>query len=234
VLFFSLEMTAAELTIRAIADLCYDPRQPISYSELQRGNITDADWDRIEDARRLLHTIPFVIEEQPALTVSQIAARTRKEQQRAERQGAALDIVVVDHVHRMAATNRYAGNRVHEVSEISAGLKDLAKELRIPVLALAQLNRAVEGRDNKRPQLSDLRDSGSIEQDADAVIFAYRAEYYLGKPEDDPEEEAKRIKDLESARHLLELNVAKQRSGPTETVIVRFDAACNHIDDLAT
>jgi replicative DNA helicase len=152
VLFFSLEMTAQAIAYRAIADLCYDPRQPIAYFDLERGDISDADYDRIEDARRLLHTIPFVIEEQAAVTVSQIAARARKEQQRLECQGAALDIVVVDHVHIVAATNRYAGVRVNEVSEISAGLKALAKELRIPVLALAQLNRQVENREDKRPQ----------------------------------------------------------------------------------
>jgi replicative DNA helicase len=155
-----------------------------------------------------------------------------KEQQRLERQGATLDIVVVDHTHKVAATNRYAGNRVHEVSEISGGLKALAKELQIPVLALAQLNRAVEGRENKHPELSDLRDSGSIEQDADAVIFAYRPEYYLEKPCDKPDEEALRIEALNSVRHKLKLLVAKQRHGPTGTVNIRFDASSNHIDDL--
>jgi replicative DNA helicase len=102
------------------------------------------------------------------------------------------------------------------------------------VLALAQLNRAVEGREDKRPQLSDLRDSGSIEQDADAVIFAYRREYYLEKPYDDPAKEALRKDELTSVKNKLELNVAKQRGGPTGTVCVRFDAACNHIDNLAT
>jgi replicative DNA helicase len=233
VLFFSLEMTAQALANRAIADLCYDPRQPIAYFDLERGSVAEADWDRIEDARRLLHTIPIVIEEQPALSVSQIAARARKEQQRLGRQDAALDIVVVDHVHIMAATNRYAGARVHEVSEISAGLKALAKELSIPVLALAQLNRQVENREDRRPQLSDLRDSGSIEQDADAVIFAYRAEYYLEKPCDDPSDEVVRQESLNRVRNILELIVAKQRNGPTGTVRVRFDAACNHIDNLA-
>jgi replicative DNA helicase len=233
ILFFSLEMTAEDLAARAIADLCYDRRQPITYSDLQRGKVADADWDRIEDARRLLQTIPFVIDEQPAITVSQIAARARKEQQRLERLSATLDVVVVDHVHIMAATNRYAGSRVNEVSEISAGLKALAKELRIPVLALAQLNREVENRENKRPQLSDLRDSGSIEQDSDAVIFAYRQEYYDEKPCSDPQEEIVRQERLSSVKNILELIVAKQRGGPTGTVRVRFDAACNHIDDLA-
>jgi replicative DNA helicase len=233
-LFFNLEMTARSLTLRALTDIAYDYRLPISYSDAARGKIENDEYDRIEDARRILETLPIVIEEQPALSVSQIAARTRKEQQRLERQGAALDIVVVDHVHIMAATNRYAGARVHEVSEISAGLKALAKELHIPVLALAQLNRAVEGRDNRRPELRDLRDSGSIEQDADAVIFAYRPEYYLEKPCDDPGDDVLRQESLSKVRHCLELNVAKQRNGPTGTVHARFDAACNHLDDLTT
>jgi replicative DNA helicase len=234
-LFFSLEMTALELTFREIADLIYDPRRPIAYSDLELGNIDPlADWDHIEDAKRLLQSVPLVIDEQPTLTVSQIAARARKDKQRLERQGAALDIVVVDHMHIMAATNRYAGDRVHEISEISAGLKALAKELKIPVLAVAQLNRAVESREDKRPELRDLRDSGSIEQDADAVIFAYRREYYLQKPCDDPAKEALRKDELISVKNKLELNVGKQRGGPTGTVVVFFDAACNHIDNLAT
>jgi replicative DNA helicase len=227
-------MTAQELTARAIANLCYDAGHLIAYSNILNGKISDADYEHIEDARRLLHAIPFVIEEQPALTVSQIAARARKEQQRLERQDATLDIVVVDHVHIVAATNRYEGARVHEVSEISAGLKALAKELQIPMLALAQLNRQVENREDKRPELRDLRDSGSIEQDADAVIFAYGEEYYCQKLCDDPGEEVVRKERLSRARNTLELIVAKQRNGPTETVRVHFDAACNHIDNLST
>ena len=148
--------------------------------------------------------------------MSQIAARARKEQQRLERQGASLDVVVVDHMHIMAATNRYAGSRVNEVSEISAGLKALAKELRTPVLALAQLNRQVENREEKRPHLADLRDSGSIEQDADAVIFAYRSEYYDEQPCDDPDAEIARQERLGRTKNILELIVASNaaaRSG---------------------
>jgi replicative DNA helicase len=244
ILFFSLEMTADALTNRAIADLCYDCSrsiadlcrerpQPIAYFDIDQGKITDADFDRIEDARRLLHTIPFVIEEQPALTVQQIAARARKEQQLLERKEILLDLVVVDHMHLVRPSNRYSGHRVHEVSEISAGLKALAKELHVPVLALAQLSRLVEGRDDKRPQLSDLRDSGSIEQDADAVIFVYREEYYLKKRRDDAGEEEARLARLGEVNNLLEFIIAKQRHGPTDTVRVFFDVASNHIDNLA-
>jgi replicative DNA helicase len=132
----------------------------------------------------------------------------------------------------MTASDRYAGVRVNEVSEISAGLKAIAKELAIPVLALAQLSRQVENRDDKRPQLPDLRDSGSIEQDADAVIFLYREEYYCSRP-GETDKEALRIERLHEVENVLEFIVAKQRNGPLETVRIRFDASCNHIDNLA-
>ncbi len=231
-LLISLEMTAEALANRALTDLAYDRHRPIAYFDIERGDIDGNEFNRIEDARRILQTIPIVIEEQPALTVCEIAARARKRQQELERKGRALKLLMVDHVHIVSPSNRYPGSRVNEVGEISAGLKAIAKELQIPVLALAQLSRAVEQRQEKRPQLSDLRDSGSIEQDADAVIFLYREEYYLGKPQDGLEE-AVRLEQLQKVENILEFIVAKQRSGPTETVRVRFDAACNHIDDLA-
>jgi replicative DNA helicase len=233
ILFVSLEMTAVPLANRALADLCYDPHRRITYFDIAQAKVTNAEYDRIEDARRLLLTIPIVIEEQPALTVTQIAARAQKEQQRLERKGGTLDLVVVDHTHIVRPSNRYVGERVHEVSEISAGLKTLAKELDVPVLALAQLSREVERREGQRPQLSDLRDSGSIEQDADAVIFLFRKEYYLEQREDKPEKEAARIAELAEVENRLEIIVAKQRNGATGTVRARFDAACNHIDNLS-
>jgi replicative DNA helicase len=226
-------MTADALANRAIADLCYHSRSRITYFDIEEGNVTNEDYERIEDARRLLHTIPIVIEDQAALTVAQIAARARKEQQQLERKKQTLDLLVVDHLHIARPSNRYSGHRVHEVSEISAGLKALAKELDVPVLALAQLNRQVESRDEKRPQLSDLRDSGSIEQDSDAVILLYREEYYLQKRRDNAEAEAARIARLAEVENTLEFIIAKQRHGPIDTVRVRFDSACNHIDNLA-
>jgi replicative DNA helicase len=176
ILFASLEMTGASLASRAMSDLCYDRWRRIPYFDIDNGRVSDEDYDRIEDARRLLHTMPIVIEQQAALSVAQLAARARKLQQSLERKQQKLDGVVVDHIHIMRPSDRYKGRRVDEVSEISAGLKALAKELGVPVLALAQLSREVEHRDVKRPQLSDLRDSGSIEQDADAVIFLFREE----------------------------------------------------------
>jgi replicative DNA helicase len=137
-------------------------------------------------------------------------------------------------MHIMRPSDRYRGNRVGELTEISGGLKALAMELGVPVLALAQLSRAVETRDERRPQLSDLRDSGSLEQDADTVILLYREEYYLERRKcDKAEDEDKRLARLFEVRNRLELNIAKQRNGPVGTVTIFFDAACNHARDLA-
>jgi replicative DNA helicase len=247
VLFFSLEMTGVDIATRVIADICYDPPlltefrrkpiKPITYFDIARGKVDAADFDRIEDARRLLRSLPFIIDEQPALTIGQIQARARKEQQRFERKGQTLALVAVDHVHLVRASDRYAGNRVHELTEISGGLKALAKELHVPVLALCQLNRQVEARGDKPrdkiPQLSDLRDSGSIEQDADAVIFVFREEHYLKNPKDDEAEEAARLARLGKVHNRAELIIAKQRHGPTETVRIFLDIASNHVDSLA-
>jgi replicative DNA helicase len=234
VLFFSLEMGAPSLAHRAMADLCFERGERIPYSNLAAGRVTDAEAQNVIEAARFLRTVPLTIEQQPALTVSQITTRARKAQQRLDRLKQSLGLVVVDHMHIMRPSERYKGNRVSELTEISGGLKALAMELGVPVLALAQLSRAVEARDEKRPQLSDLRDSGSLEQDADTVILLYREEYYLERGKfDDPDKEDKRVARLFDVRNRLELNIAKQRNGPVGTETIFFDAACNHARDLA-
>ena len=140
--------------------------------------------------------------------------------------------MVVDHIGFIAPTNRYKGSKVHEVSEITSGLQRLAKSEQIVVLALHQLNREVEGRDNKRPVLSDLRDSGSVEQDADIILFPYRAAYYLERMKfDDAEKEQKRQEKLEASRNELEVNIAKQRNGPSYTIELFADMAANAVRD---
>jgi replicative DNA helicase len=233
VLFFSLEMTGVSIATRALADLCYDAADPIEYTRIRKGEVSDAQAQRIVDAERCLKTLPFIIEQQPALTSSQLLARARKAQQSHLRKGRTLDLVVVDHIHIMQPSDRYKGTRVSELTEISASLKALAKELGLPVLALAQLLRAVEGREDKRPQLSDLRDSGSLEQDADVVIFLYREEYYLQLAAgDDAAARDKKYARLHEVRNVLQFMIAKQRNGETGIKTVFFDAACNHIDDL--
>src|SRR5262245_1787581 len=148
------------------------------------------------------------------------------------REGRRLDLVIVDHLGKIRASNRYKGQKVHEITEISDALANLAKSEQVAVLALHQLNRAVEGRDNKRPELADLRDSGSLEQDADGVLFAYRAAYYLERMKfDDREDEEERIKKLEATRHAIEIAIAKHRNGPTSTVELYCNMPANALRD---
>jgi replicative DNA helicase len=188
---------------------------------------------RVIEARRRLADLPLTIETQGGLSMSQIATRARKLNDRLDKKGQRLGLLIVDHMHIVAASSRYAGHKVHEVTEISAGLKALAKELEVPVLALAQLSRQVEARDNKRPGLSDLRESGAIEQDADLIIFLYREAYYLKDRIDDDAKEAARLDRLAEVQHKLEAAIAKNRNGPTATVELFFDAGCNRLDNYS-
>jgi replicative DNA helicase len=178
-LIFSLEMGSSSLGSRAIADLLYQSNDPVSYWEITRGELADSQVQTVVDAARHLRNYNLLIESQPSLTVSQIAVGARKHARALERQGKMLDVVYVDRIHIIKPNDRYRGNRTAEITEISGALKALAKELNVAVVGLAQLNRSVEGRDNKRPTMADLRDSGSLEQDADLIVFLYREEYYL-------------------------------------------------------
>lgn len=226
-LYFSLEMNEVSLADRVLAELCFDHREPITYESIARGTLGIAQATRVIEARRRLEAAPLTIETQGGLSMSQIATRARKHNQMLERKGKSLGLLIVDHMHIMAASNRYSGQRVNEVTEISAGLKAFAKELNIPVVALAQLSRQVESRDNKRPGLSDLRESGAIEQDADLIIFLYREAYYLKDRIDDEQKDRTRLERLMEVQHKLELAVAKNRNGPTNTLELFFDAGCN-------
>lgn len=236
VIFFSLEMTGASLGNRCIADLAFDPhaQSPIAYWNISNGRLSNSDMETVAEAARDLRDLPITIDQQPALSVSQIAARSRKHKANLERRGKSLDAVYVDHMGLVQATDRYRGHRTAEVTEISGGLKAMAKDLNVPVVALAQLNRGVEGRDEKRPGMSDLRDSGAIEQDADLIIFLYREEYYLGRSQSkNPADEDRRIARLAETRNRLELIVAKQRNGPVGVVEIIFNCASNAARDLS-
>lgn len=230
--FISLEMTAQQLGERAVACAAYSPyRDPLPYTEIRLGaNLTAEQFQRLQDAQDAVDHLPLWIEQEPGLTVSQIAARARQLKARAERRGQKLSIVVVDHLGLVRASKRYAGNRVQEISEITAALKVLAKELEVAVVALCQLNRGVEGRNDKRPQLMDLRDSGSIEQDADMVIGLFRPAYYLENKADLTSEEHVL---LERMRHELEVIVLKQRQGPTGTVQCFCDIGANIVAEVS-
>jgi replicative DNA helicase len=229
----SLEMGDISVADRILADQAYDQRDPIAYYDIAAGKVSNRQAERLIEAKRQMNDWPLTIDPTPGLTVSQIAARARRLKQALERKGRRLGPVIVDHMHIVRPSNRYSGARVNEVGEISSALKGLAKELDVPVIALAQLSRAVENREDKRPTMADLRDSGTIEQDADAIIFVYREAYYLER-ETAPsaEKESARIDRLVDVKDQLEAIVAKQRNGPTGTVKLFCDIACNAVRDL--
>lgn len=233
-MFFSLEMTAKQLGARILTDLAYTADRPIYYQDILRRNIDEPAKRRLQAAREFLGTLPIVIEEQRGLTISDIATRARKQAAKWESEGGSLDVLYVDHMLLVKASQRYAGNRVREVAEISDGLASLAKELNCAIVALCQLNRGVEGRDVKRPALSDLRDSGAIEEDASTVTFIYRPAYYLEQMRADSKEaEEKRAAALDASKHLLELIVAKNRNGAVGIVDVFVDIGANAVRNKA-
>ncbi len=224
--FFSLEMSAEQLATRIISE-----RTGIPSSVIRRGGITEADFEKIKDVSIELQNLPFYVDETGGLTIAQLAARAR----RLKRQRG-LDLLVIDYIQLLQGSRSKANeSRVQEVTEITTSLKALAKELNVPIMALSQLSRQVESRDDKRPQLSDLRESGSIEQDADVVMFVFREEYYLSNKEPRPgsEEHLKWQTEMAVVHGKAELIIGKQRHGPTGTVQLSFDAAVTRFDDLA-
>jgi replicative DNA helicase len=234
VLLFALEMNSPDVADRAIADAAWrGPDDPIPYQSIRLGRVTREQQQRLTEAAREFADLALLIEQQSGLSLSQIAARARKHKQALERQGKTLDVLVLDHLHIVKASNRYQGKPVQEITEISNGLKALAKELNVPVVAMAQLNRGVESRENKRPSMSDLRESGAIEQDADLIALVYRESYYLDKPTGGTAaQESDRLNRLSDVQNLIEVDIAKQRNGPTGVVTLFTDIACNVFRDL--
>src|SRR3954469_6316679 len=223
---FSLEMSAEQLATRIISE-----QTEIASYRIRRGEIDPTDFDRIAQMAREMETIPLYIDETGGISIAQLTARAR----RLKRQRG-LDLLVIDYIQLLTGSSRRAQEgRVQEVTEITTGLKALAKELNVPILALSQLSRQVESRDDKRPQLSDLRESGSIEQDADVVLFIFREEYYLKNKEPRPgsEEHFKWLAEMEQVHGKAELIIGKQRHGPTGTVQLHFDANVTRFSDLA-
>ena len=223
--FFSLEMSAEQLATRIIAE-----RSGIPSSTIRRGGISETDFENIRDAAIEMQNLPFYIDETGGLSIAQLAARAR----RLKRQKG-LDLLIVDYIQLLQGSSRKSDNRVQEMTEITTSLKALAKELSVPIIAISQLSRQVESRDDKRPQLSDLRESGSIEQDADVVLFIYREEYYLANREPRPgtPEHEKWQTEMELAHGKAEVIIGKQRHGPTGTVNLHFEAAITRFSDLA-
>jgi replicative DNA helicase len=224
--FFSCEMSAEQLATRIIAE-----RTGISSSLIRRGGITEVDFEKIRDYSIELQSLPFYVDETGGLSISQLTARAR----RLKRQKG-LDLIVIDYIQLLQGSGKRGNdNRVQEVTEITTNLKALAKELNVPVIALSQLSRQVENRDDKRPQLSDLRESGSIEQDADVVMFVYREEYYLAnkEPRAGTPEYEKWQTEMDLAHGKAEVIIGKQRHGPTGTVDLHFEANVTRFGDLA-
>ena len=224
--FFSLEMSSEQLATRIIAE-----QSGVASYKIRRGDITDDDFHLITDAARQMQTVPFYIDQTGGISIAQLTARAR----RLKRQRG-LDLLVVDYLQLLSGSKSAGSNRVQELTEITTGLKALAKELKVPIVALSQLSRQVESRDDKRPQLSDLRESGSIEQDADVVMFVYREEYYLKnkQPREGTEEFITWQTDMERAHGKAEIIIGKQRHGPTGTVEVQFDAEVTRFSTLVS
>ncbi|MSP42392.1 MAG: replicative DNA helicase [Alphaproteobacteria bacterium] len=225
VAFFSLEMSSEQLATRILSE-----QSSITSEKIRRGQIDDAEFKRLVTVSQDLQELPLYIDDTGALQISALTARAR----RIKRQQG-LSLVVVDYLQLVRGSGSAQDNRVQEISTITQGLKAMAKELNVPVLALSQLSRQVEQREDKRPQLSDLRESGSIEQDADVVMFVFREEYYLQKnePREDKPEYAKWQEEMDRAHGLAELIIGKQRHGPTGTVRLAFLSNLTKFDNLA-
>jgi replicative DNA helicase len=222
--FFSLEMSAEQLAARILSEASEVPSE-----QIRRGDMTEAEFRRFVEAAKALEACPLYIDDTPALPISQVAARARR-----LKRTHGLDVLIIDYLQLLKGSSK--DNRVQEVSEITQGLKAIAKELNIPVIALSQLSRAVESRDDKRPQLSDLRESGSIEQDADVVMFVFREEYYREreKPGDHELEKMAQWQALmESVHGKAEVIIGKQRHGPIGTVELSFEGRFTRFGNLA-
>lgn len=224
--FFSLEMSAEQLATRVMSEQAGIPSEKI-----RRGLINEEEFRRLVEASREMATLPLFIDQTGGISIAQLAARAR----RLKRQHG-LGLVVVDYLQLLTGSGKRASEgRVQEVSEITTNLKALAKELNVPVLALSQLSRAVENREDKRPQLADLRESGSIEQDADVVMFVYREEYYVERTK--PAEGTTEFQDwwakMQVVNGKAEVIIGKQRHGPVGTVNLQFDANVTRFSDLA-
>lgn len=233
--FYSLEMSAEQLATRIISE-----QTEIPSSKIRRGELTDTDFEQLVSCSNMVQSMPLYIDQTGGISIAQLAARAR----RLKRQRG-LDVMIVDYVQLMTGSSAKASqNRVQEITEITTGLKALGKELNVPIIALSQLSRQVESRDDKRPQLSDLRESGSIEQDADVVLFVFREEYYVKntEPRRSPEEIRDDIKTEEylaweekmrKVEGTADVIIAKQRHGPTGTVQLGFQAQFTRFSDLA-
>ena len=221
--FFSLEMSSEQLSTRILAE-----QSRIKSNDIRRGRISEEQFDKFIETSKDISELPLYIDETPAISIAALSNRSRR-----IKRLYGLDMVVIDYIQLMRASN-FKDGRVQEISEITQGLKALAKELSVPVVALSQLSRAVEARDDKKPQLADLRESGSIEQDADVVMFVYREAYYLERKEPRPAtvEHAEWQAKMNEVSSLAEIIIGKQRHGPTGNIMLEFEAMFTKFKDI--
>tara|TARA_X000001036_G_scaffold438593_1_gene486865 strand:- start:813 stop:2240 length:1428 start_codon:yes stop_codon:yes gene_type:complete len=224
VAFFSLEMSSEQLSTRILSE-----QARIKSDDIRRGKVTEEEINRYIETSRNIYNLPLYIDETPAITIAALSNRARR-----IKRLFGLSLIVVDYIQLMRSSSNKNDGRVQEISEITQGLKALAKELSVPVLALSQLSRAVEQRDDKQPQLADLRESGSIEQDADVVMFVYREAYYLERkqPKLGSIEHAEWQSKMNDVNGLADIILGKQRHGPTGTVKVEFEGIYTKFKDL--
>ena len=226
VAFFALEMSAAQMAMRLLAEVSGVPSDKI-----RKGEITAAEFGRIRDAATEIQEAPLYIDDTGGISISKLVARARR-----LKRTTGLDLIIIDYVQLVTAGGgARPENRVQEVSQITQGLKSLAKELNVPVIAAAQLSRQVENREDKRPQLADLRESGSIEQDADVVMSIYRESYYLSRsePREGTQEHLDWQEKMDQIRHIAEIIIGKQRHGPIGTVKLHYDENITKFSNLA-
>ena len=224
VAFFSLEMSSEQLSTRILSE-----QSRIRSNDIRRGKVSEKEFEQFIETSKNIFELPLYIDETPAVTIATISNRSRR-----IKRLFGLDLIIVDYIQLMRSGKKMEFNRVQEISEITQGLKALAKELDVPVLALSQLSRQVEHRDDKKPQLADLRESGSIEQDADVVMFVFREAYYLERKEPTlgSIEHAEWQQKMNEISSLAEIMISKQRHGPTGNVKVEFEAMYTKFKDL--
>jgi replicative DNA helicase len=223
VAFFSLEMSSEQLSTRILSE-----QSRIKSNDIRRGKINQDDFERFIEASKNLETLPLHIDDTPSITISALSNRARRLKRKE-----GLDLVVIDYIQLMKSSGYRNESRVLEIAEITQGLKALAKELDVPILALSQLSRQVEQREDKKPQLSDLRESGSIEQDADVVMFVFREQYYLEKQEPKPgtAEHVEWQEKMSQIHNEAEILIGKQRHGPTGVIKLEFESAFTKFKD---
>jgi len=224
VLFFSLEMAAQQLSARILSE-----QAELEMWKIRNGKFTDSEWEKFVLTMQELSTLPLYIDDTGGISIAQIAARARRMKREKN-----IGLIIIDYLQLVEPSRRH-DNRVQEITEVTKGLKTLAKELNVPVLALSQLSRGVDARDDKRPVLSDLRESGSIEQDADVVMFVFREEYYLKSREPEPgsAEHAKWMEKLERATNRAEVLVEKHRHGATRAIDLVFEGMYTRFSNMA-